>query len=565
MGKTGRAHQLIELQQAAEEQDTSAVVSAPGSAPAVEHDRVPALRAHTVLFLQFWAEGFAFAVTNGCLYGFLLGYLATPGYVYAAADQIVSSPWALQLPFGMLSDAVPIFGRHRRPWLTAGWCVCATASLLLLLVELPPPYWCQGPDGRLVRSRLGADGHMHAAHPCNADARKSSGPFVGLLAACAVGYVMVSAAAVSRTVELHNEDPSSGLMVTTIACRQLGNVSGFIFIAIAMSRYDHNGPFAWGLDMHGVAAVLAAVSACMAALSTRLREEKRARQPGALREYGRRAWRSLCSAAFAGVALQSFAAVTLTHCTTTAVGLVQAYWARMKTVHKHANSIGGNLLLSLLLWLVRHTLQRRNWRVLTALSTTMLQVIDLSVAAVTISGLLRTPFTFTGEVLLSEVPAAVRKVVHQALVAALAAADPGLEGFSQGLLGAAANAGWVTARGAANSLYGHWSPSLSEPSNYIEDRPEFRRAVFSSYLVHCSLSLSSLTLLYLLPRDTAEAQRRQAQWPRRTAFAWVAVIAIGAPYLMGLVMTVLSTIPATMCSTLAGGRGCPVHVDGDKG
>jgi hypothetical protein len=42
-------------------------------------------------------------------------------------------PWSLKLAFGFLSDAVPIFGMHRKPYLTAGAVLYSTVFLLYSL------------------------------------------------------------------------------------------------------------------------------------------------------------------------------------------------------------------------------------------------------------------------------------------------------------------------------------------------------------------------------------------------------------------------------------------------
>ena len=113
-----------------------------------------------------------------------------------------------------------------------------------------------------------------------------------------------------------------------------------------------------------------------------------------------------------------------------------------------------------------------------------------------------------------------------------------------------------TLQAISNQLFGLFSPSLSDSSNYIEDEPSFRREVAWSFAVSYFFAFLSLGLLPLLPRQKDEAQYRKHNWESRDAYAWtsVSIIAVGLFY--SVTVNMLAMFPETMCLKIAGGSGC---------
>ena len=113
-----------------------------------------------------------------------------------------------------------------------------------------------------------------------------------------------------------------------------------------------------------------------------------------------------------------------------------------------------------------------------------------------------------------------------------------------------------TLQAISNQLFGLFSPSLSDSSNYIEDEPSFRREVAWSFVVSYFFAFLSLGLLPLLPRQKDEAQYRKHNWESRDAYAWtsVSIIAVGLFY--SVTVNMLAMFPETMCLKIAGGSGC---------
>ena len=87
------------------------------------------------------SENFALAMSYFSV-GITMSLISTPLNIYLVetlnAEPIMQStiytlqslPWALKLLFGFLSDAVPIYGMHRKPYLTMGTLLYSLAFIL---------------------------------------------------------------------------------------------------------------------------------------------------------------------------------------------------------------------------------------------------------------------------------------------------------------------------------------------------------------------------------------------------------------------------------------------------
>ncbi len=151
-------------------------------------------------------------------------------------------------------------------------------------------------------------------------------------------------------------------------------------------------------------------------------------------------------------------------------------------------------------------------------------------------------------------PAAANFVVTTFVMVELA--DEGVEGMVYGLLTTAMNLGGPLGRAIGNRIYGSFSPSLSDSSNYIADTPEFRNTVAASFALSYAFSFASLGTLFLLPWQKHEAQRRKREWPRRPMYATLTLLLLGSALAYSVTVNLLAMFPSTSCLKLAGGQGC---------
>ena len=121
---------LLDLQPVAE--DGSSTPAAGGSGG----EGVPSLWARENLGLT--AHYVCIGVVNGLVQNALQPYCqyvakGDPNQCSTLAT-FVNLPWAYKVFYGLLSDAVPICGRHRKPYLVIGWGLTFAGSLAIALL-----------------------------------------------------------------------------------------------------------------------------------------------------------------------------------------------------------------------------------------------------------------------------------------------------------------------------------------------------------------------------------------------------------------------------------------------
>jgi len=186
-----------------------------------------------------------------------------------------------------------------------------------------------------------------------------------------------------------------------------------------------------------------------------------------------------------------------------------------------------------------------------------LNVMDACLALLTIFDVVRNQYFYLGESILDEIPAAANFVVGTFIIVEMA--DTGNEGLTYGLLTTISNLGSPFSRAVGNQIFGLFEPNLSDSTNYEADTQEFRNTVALSFVLSYAFSFVSLIFLLLIPDQKAEAQRRKAQWSRRSAYGYVTIGLVIFALAYSLTINFMTMIPETACSRLVGGSGCAHH------
>ena len=287
---------------------------------------------------QYFAVGLMSSGLPATIYGFFIGYLNVPAYVYATAGVITSIPWSFKFLFGMINDCFPILGRRRKPYMCIGWTFCCVMLVLLSMQPLPEPYWCRDDDGEYITTVTSADGKSHAAEPCNEEASRQGGHFAFFMMLASLGYVVADVAADGLTVEYARREPTSKrgrTQTTAYMTRTLGQIAAVAVVGIGMNRKEYNGSFDWGLTFSQVMLVLAVPAGLMVPISWYGIEET-PKQAVGLGPYLKLCGKLLQRKAFFYVMLFQFLSNLIASITTTAGGLVKNYWAGVQNLQNQA-------------------------------------------------------------------------------------------------------------------------------------------------------------------------------------------------------------------------------------
>lgn len=480
------------------------------------------------LYAQYFAVGIVASALPATLYGFFLGYLEVDSYVYATAAQVVALPWSFKIFYGMANDCFPWRGYHRKPYMVAGWAICACALAGLAKTPMPEP-----------------------------GQRDAAGHFASLMALAAVGYIMADVAADGLTVELaklEDEAVRGTVQSNVYLVRTLGSIVAALLVGIGMNGHQYNGNFDWTLSFTQICGLLAALAAAMIPISAVYVHESK--KPGGMgvRAYAQECYKLLSQKAMFFVAIYSLAHGTVGDISTTASGNVAKYWAGVRNLQAALFGIVGAAIFAAGLQLVKTKLLHVNWRHIIIAITVLLTLVDAVFSFCTIYDVVRNQYFFLGETVLVEVPAAARFLMTTFVVVEMA--EDGQEGITYGLLTTLHNLGGPVAQAISNAFFGAIRPALSDPRNYVDDTEAVRDAVAVSYGISYVMGLLSLLLLPLLPSQKAHARERVNTWPQHTKYAKWTIAVTCIAWVYSVTMNMLAMFPRTQCLEFVGGEGC---------
>jgi len=485
-------------------------------------------RARTGLYMQYFAVGIIGSALPATLYGFFLGYLAVPSYVYATAAQVIALPWSFKILYGMVNDCFPYNGLHRKPYMTVGWAVCAAALIGLACTEMPQP-----------------GDHTVA------------GKFSGLMSLAAVGYIAADVAADGLTVEMAKKEPEATrgtLQSNVYLVRTLGSIVAALLVGLCMNGREYTGEFEWSLTFTQICAILAVPATIMIPVSWLFVHEPRKARRITVRNYLRDCYALLSKRAVFYVAVYSLAHGTVGDINTTAGGNVAKIWAGVRNMQAALFGIVGASIFALGLHLVKTRLLAVNWRFIIIGTTVLLTAVDSVFTYLTIYDVVRNQYFFLGEMVIVMVPAAARFLMTTFVVVEIA--QNGQEGITYGLMTTLHNLGGPMAQAISNSIFATFEPSLSDAANYKLDTPQVRTAVAASYGVSYAAGLLALLLLPLFPTQKADAHDRMRTWPSHVKYARITIVMTAIAWIYSVTMNMLAMFPATQCLQFVGGEGC---------
>mmetsp|Transcript_36815 Transcript_36815/g.68546 ORF Transcript_36815/g.68546 Transcript_36815/m.68546 type:complete len:564 (-) Transcript_36815:228-1919(-) len=498
--------------------------------------------------LQYFAVGVIYGGLPATIYGFFLGYLNVPGYVYATASVVTTMPWSFKLFFGFMNDCFPILGYRRKPYMVIGWTMCFLTLLVLGSRPLPKPYFCQDSDGNFIKDEI-----------CNEDARWAGGEFACLMCLAALGYVIADVAADGLMVEFAQREPEAkrGTTQTTIyLVRCFGSLFAIALVGVGMNGKEYNGTFDFTLSYNQIMGIFAIPAGIMVPISwffvkdTPIQQGQRR----SLRQYLRQAWALMTNKAVFIVVMWSFWESVIGRINTTASGLVKSEWAGVKNFQNQLFSLVSMVVFSYGLYVVKKYLLNCSWRKMLLGTGIFLNVMDGTLALLTTYDIVRNQYFYLGEQILDDIPAAANMVIGTFIIVELA--DQGVEGLTYGLLTTVANLGGPFSRAIGNQIFGLFRPNLSESANYRADTPEFRNTVALSFLLSYGFSFASFCLLVLIPDQKQEAQRRKREWGKRACYGYITVALLAMAMSYTLTVNFMTMIPATACLEAVGGSGC---------
>lgn len=515
-----------------------------------EKVKVPLYRdpANLGLSLHFWTSGFVGSGIAASINGVFAGYLNVPSYVVNGALSLNALPVIFSAVLGALSDAKPILGFHRRPYMAFGWGLIFLSISLISCLGLPDPYYCHTPDGNYL---------LHDP-PCNPEAAHAYVPLLCCFLLASTGMAIASSAGDGLLVQIaksENEDRRGETQAMMLMVQNCGR-----FCATFLAAFGFNGRLFTGsfdqrqqLDFSQYAAVFLGPIALTCVSCIFLIEERKS-EKGSMRKFWRSSYHLMEGRAFASVATYLFMSASICNIKTNAGTWVSLQWAGVKMIQNQLAGLVGLIFVALGTWLMQKYFLNVSWRKIILGASLSTMALDSISQFLTIYDIVRDPYFYLGEPIVKEVPAAMMGLVTN-LIANEVADDTNCA-LVIGMLKSIGGIGNPLASLLSNQIFGTFHPSLAERKNFIEDQPSFRQTVAESYLLSYGFCLLLMAFLPLLPSQKEDAQRRKRDWPYHPGYAVAGSVVLLVAFLYAFAGDALILDERMACSRFLGGKGC---------
>ncbi|EQC39547.1 hypothetical protein SDRG_02983 [Saprolegnia diclina VS20] len=483
------------------------------------------------LLFQYAAIGVVYGGMNGMQYPVLTGYFTLQGNVLNSATALMSLGWSLKVFFGMLSDCVPIFGYHRKPYILIGWILTA---VLLIIVALKP-----------------------AGEPAPDPEAASNGSTLALL--CAVAcfcYIMADVAQDALVVSYAQREPlahrgrlqSMIYAVRTVFMAIMSAISGFCLNSERMA-----GSYDWDIGVNGYFWIMAATSLLNVPVVWFFLKDVKAETHISVSTYLEQFWSLAQKRVVWQVMIFNFMFSLFTsYISTTASSYVARYWAGVENLNSSLISIISNLIFAAVLIVTGKYGTHWNWRYVLIITTLATNVIDAIVQYCTIFDVIRNQWFYLGVPLSEQLPAGINFVVGTFVIVELA--EEGSEGIMYGLLTTITNLPGVFGPMITNVIDANFDVRSEDIKG---DLPYTRTQVAYTYIIAYSATVIGCLWVCILPNQKAavmELKKHGGSYPKVAAFIFYAFFVILATSITG---TMTSMFDSTNCLKLAGGDGCP--------
>jgi MFS family permease len=92
------------------------------------------------IHLSYFAVGIVSRIIQAPLQYYLIHQLGMSSTTYSGNIALNKLPWTFKVCYGVVVDAVPLFGRRRKPWMTVGWGFVVVISFIFAAMGSPSVY-----------------------------------------------------------------------------------------------------------------------------------------------------------------------------------------------------------------------------------------------------------------------------------------------------------------------------------------------------------------------------------------------------------------------------------------
>ncbi|OQS00731.1 folate-Biopterin Transporter (FBT) family [Achlya hypogyna] len=502
------------------------------------------------LLAQYVAVGLLYGAMPNLLYPLFIGYFHLEGSQFNSAKVLIGLGWSLKAFVGILSDCVPLRGYRRKSWMLVGWTSCLISMLVLATMDMGAPYFrdptvARVAIGNLTREQLAT---------INPQAAVRGGVVVILCAWGTLSYVISDVPADALVVEIAQREPAAirGRMQSLIyLTRTVSSCVSTALIGFCLNSPRFAGSYSWDMGVNTIFILLAIACAAMLPITYWFVIETPTPRVQ-IHKYVAQFWNLVQRRATWQIMLFSFFFNLLNAgVTSTAAPYVMYQWAGVENVNNQLTGIVGNIIFAGVLGFMGKWGTLWNWKIVIIVTTLSANIIDAIVQFCTIYNIVRNQWFYIGVPLAENLPYAMQFIVTTFVIVELA--EVGNEGVVYGLLTTVSNLPAAFGPVVANVVYGSFDVSSEA---IALDSHHTRNQVAATYVIYYATTVLACFCVVLLPSQKDALHELQASgglFPRvgGAVLGFCCVVLI-----YSIVASLLSMFEATMCTVIAGGKGC---------
>ncbi|OQR91407.1 transmembrane protein [Achlya hypogyna] len=397
-------------------------------------------------------------------------------YQLAAYCVLVTVGWGLRVAIGLLSDCLPIWGLHRRPYMVLGWTLCAASCLAMALTPLPATLPTTAPFTASISA-------------------KTTNFFLMMSVFAGVGCVIVLAAADAMVVALAQTEriwTRGRLQTLSYATRLFATAVPQVFIGVGIMGSNNGTSFGWAPSPTIVYYMLSFASIATG-LTAIVWMHEPAVLPRSRRQYLSNLWHLLQQRVLWQLGAYQLLSLTFFSFDSTATFVSKS--VEIERLSSQLWDLGGILMVVGAMIFMSNFGLAYDWRRIVALHTVIYIVVDASVKISIIWNGTRDPYIYLVSRELLKVPRAV--LLLPPVYCIVEVADIGTEGAVAAFI--ATSAGLATPLAVALTRATEASWVVKDTA----DTAEMRWRATYSYILAYGVKLLSLAWLVLLPRQKA--------------------------------------------------------------
>lgn len=552
--------------------------------------RALATRRSAGLLVTYAVVGVLYGALPALVPPFFSDFLGVPGFQVQAARRVLDAPWLWKAAGGALSDALPVRGLRRKPYMVLGWAVAFLALAFLGIVAEPDP----------------APESSASGPTADDDVNQGVGwMYVSVMGVATIGALIANVAADGLVIEWAQRESLATrgrTQTVAFATRCLFMFVADFLVDTLLNSADFGGDYSWDIGVNALFLALAVLALAALVAAVWLLEEDRVlapgfcgddsagattnttaeSTPGPIHEYElyghaddedavlddasltprrrRRLlvsrlqlWRLAQSRAVWTLLLFTFVSTLLFAVTPmSATGFLTKWYLSVDPDARTAADLVKGVIYTLSLLATQRFLQPMGWTTVFACATAWVVVVRVVIAAMSVFNIARSQWLLLYGTVLSTPASAARQLMI--LLPIAETAPRGLEATTYGLVITFFNFGLMLADAAAKWLSERFG--IEDIAADDVDTLNTRWIIMSAFLAAFAVQLASLGAVMFLPRQRLEVQ--QLRYYGGYSVGAAAVVALGVLLALAysVVTVAVASVEKTSCLRIAGGSGC---------